>query len=358
VLSSDVAVIGGGAFGLWTARACLAAGLSVTVADRGRVGGGAGASATPTGALAAHMAAPWTPLKAFQWAALARMPDDIAALEAETGLPTGYARPGRLQPLEDAAARERAQARAAEARDLGHGAQTRVLDRPGGPWRAGWPADFGHGAVWDDASARLDPTALLPALRAACRQGGARLLDGWSFEGWSPGLAVFAQGELRARAAVIAAGWESFALTGVPGRPEHGQAARLAFAAPEGAPLVGAPGLWVVPQPDGTVGVGSTAERGRDDLQTDARLDAVLERARRFCPPLSGAPVLARWAGLRPRADSRAPVAGAVPGRPGLFVASGGWKIGLALAPAIGRGIAAMLAGADADLPEAFAPGA
>ena len=50
--ASDVLVIGGGAFGLWCARACLARGLSVAVADRSRAGGAQGASATPVGALA------------------------------------------------------------------------------------------------------------------------------------------------------------------------------------------------------------------------------------------------------------------------------------------------------------------
>ena len=35
-----------------------------------------------------------------------------------------------------------------------------------------------------------------------------------------------------------------------------------------------------------------------------------------------------RWAGLRPRARSRAPMLGAWPGRPGHFIANGGFKIG------------------------------
>ncbi|MGM0584769.1 MAG: NAD(P)/FAD-dependent oxidoreductase [Pseudomonadota bacterium] len=357
--ASDVAVIGGGAWGLWTARACLAAGLSVTVADRAHVGGGAGASATPVGALSPHMAAPWTPLKAFQFEALARMPKDVAALEAETGRRVGYARPGRLQPLETRAARARAETRAAEAREIWSEGRMQVLDGVGAVWSEGWLAPSAHGALHDDLSARIDPPALLAALRAACEAGGAQMLDGWTFLGWERGRAVFDRGEVGAQAAVIAAGAESFDhLPGVEGGAEHGQAARLALRAPEGAPLIGAPGLWIVPHADGTVGVGSTAERDRWDTETDAGLEAVLERARGLCPALGEAEVLARWAGLRPRAASRSPVIGPVPGRPGLFAATGGFKIGLALGATAGRALAEMLTGGAPGLPEAFRPGA
>ena len=51
--------------------------------------------------------------------------------------------------------------------------------------------------------------------------------------------------------------------------------------------------------------------------------------------PLAGAPVIARWAGVRPRAKTKSPVLGAWPGKPGHFVANGGFKIGFGMAPKI-----------------------
>jgi len=54
-------------------------------------------------------------------------------------------------------------------------------------------------------------------------------------------------------------------------------------------------------------------------------------------PALAGAPVRARWAGVRPRAKSRAPLLGAWPGRPGQFVANGGFKIGFGMAPKVAQ---------------------
>ncbi|MEO0683390.1 MAG: FAD-dependent oxidoreductase, partial [Pseudomonadota bacterium] len=331
--SEDVLVIGGGAFGLWTARACAARGLRVAVADAGRVGGLDGASATPIGALAPHLAAPWTPMKALQLRALLEMPARLGALQAETGIPCGYARLGRLQPLDDLAARERAEARAADAGAAwGGAARMRVLDPAGG----GWLSTPRFGALHDDLSARLDARATLGALRDGLLRAGGEALDGWRLNRVEPdGSARFDQGLRRAPCVVLAAGWQ--AVQGLPDaplpalEPEHGQAARLALSAPADAPLIGAPGLWIVPQADGTVAVGATSERGRRDLDVDAALDDVLARAAARVPALADAPVLERWAGLRPRLATRKPLIGPVTGRPGLWLAAGGFKIGLAL---------------------------
>ena len=47
--------------------------------------------------------------------------------------------------------------------------------------------------------------------------------------------------------------------------------------------------------------------------------------------------MLERWAGLRPRAATRAPILGAWPGRDGQFIANGGFKIGFGMAPKVAR---------------------
>lgn len=349
--ASDVVVIGGGAFGLWTALACLRRGMRVTVADRAEVGGPQAASATPVGALAPYGPERWTEAKAFQLRALAGLPEAMARLVAESGVSVGFARTGRAVPLPDAAARARAEAQVAAA--SAWDASGRMWIEDGGDW----VAPGGGGVLRDDLTARVDPPRLLAALRAACLASGAVLREGWAFRGWDGAEAAFDRGRIGARVCVLAAGAECFELVpGLAGGPVHGRAARLRLRAPEGAPVIGAPGLWVVPHADGTVAVGSTSDPGRGEGTDPAALDAVIDRARGLCPALASSPVLARWEGLRPRAASRRPVLGAVPGRPGLILATGGMGVGLALAPLLGEAAAALAAGEDPALPAGFAP--
>lgn len=346
-------VAGGGAFGLWTALACLRRGLRVAVADAGRVGGG-GASATPTGALAPHLPGRPDILKDLQARALAMLPDAIAALEAETGLSTGHGRPGRLVPLPDAASHARAEERLPRQR-AAWGEGCAIL----GPetWPEGWLA--APAAQFDPATGRLDGARLLAALRAACEARGAVMLDGRSLRATTPGPRGFAlsDGSWRAARLALATGSAAFAGAALPGGPEQGQAARLACRAPAGAPVIMHRGLWIIPHLDGTVGIGATAEVGRADLGVDAQLEELLARAPALCPLLAGAPVLSRWAGLRPRATSKDPVVGPLPGEPRVIAATGGQRLGLALAPACAEAAAGFLAGEDPrDWPERFRP--
>ncbi|MCB2149922.1 MAG: FAD-dependent oxidoreductase, partial [Rhodobacteraceae bacterium] len=86
-------------------------------------------------------------------------------------------------------------------------------------------------------------------------------------------------------------------------------------------PQIFADGVHVVPHADGTVGIGSTTERAYDDpAGTDDALEAVIARAEAAVPVLRHARVIERWAGVRPRARTRAPMLGPWPGRPGHYV--------------------------------------
>ena len=71
-------------------------------------------------------------------------------------------------------------------------------------------------------------------------------------------------------------------------------------------------------------------------------------------PALRDAKVLARWAGVRPRASSRAPLLGAWPGRPGHFLANGGFKIGFGMAPKIAEVMADLVLDGQDTIPVAF----
>jgi len=138
------------------------------------------------------------------------------------------------------------------------------------------------------------------------------------------------------------------------GNAVKGQAALLHFAAPD-SPQIFADGVHVVPHEDGTTGIGSTSEREFDNPgTTDAQLDEVIERAMAAMPVLHGARVIERWAGLRPRARSRAPILGAHPLHRGEFIANGGFKIGFGMAPKVAQVMADLvLEGRDA-IPDGF----
>jgi len=349
----DVLVIGAGAFGLSVARACLARGMSVCVAERQAPG--AGASGGLVGALAPHAPEAWDALKALQFDALVAMPDAIAALEAEAGIETGYAQVGRVVRLADEAARARAEARAeAAAERWGQAGRMAVLESPP-PAAVALFGDAPMGPVaWDSLTARISPRRYIEALAGAVRRGG-EIRTALTVENVMPGRALVAGEAIHARDVVLAAGPEALALAGRTGMGVKGQAALLAAALPAETPVFTAPGLYVVRQGPRHVAVGSTSEPDWTDLRTDARLEAVIEKARCLCPALAHAPVVERWAGLRPRTPSRWPVFGPVPDRPGVHLATGGFKIGLGIAHIVGDRVATMIADGREASPESAA---
>ncbi|EKD59622.1 MAG: Oxidoreductase, FAD-binding protein [uncultured bacterium] len=140
----------------------------------------------------------------------------------------------------------------------------------------------------------------------------------------------------------------------VVGAGVKGQALSLRYPAAT-LPQLFVDGLHVVPHVDGTVAVGSTSELTfADGAAVDGQLDALHDKAVMALPVLAGAEVVARWAGVRPRAKTRAPLLGAWPGRAGHFVANGGFKIGFGMAPKVAEVVVDLvLEGRDA-VPEGF----
>jgi glycine oxidase len=168
------------------------------------------------------------------------------------------------------------------------------------------------------------------------------------------GVAIAAEGP-EDGTVIHATGAPGLVATGL-GRGIKGQALLLAHTAPD-HPQVYADGLYIVPHADGTTAIGSTSELTWDDpASTDAQLDALHARAIALMPDLAGAPVLARWAALRPRAHTRQPVLGFWPDRPGHILANGAFKIGFGLAPSVASVIADLALNGAADIPQAFHP--
>lgn len=321
--SMDVTVRGAGIFGLTVAWACARRGARVQVVDP--FGPGAGASGGIVGALAPHVPENWNPKKAFQLDSLLMAEGFWQQVEALGGVSAGYGRTGRLQPVADDKALGLARARAEGAEALWQGRAVwevllvEAID-------TGFVPDTPSGyLIHDTLSARMFPRRACAALVAGLR-----------------GMGVEVVAEAPDRGAVVwATGWQGLRdlsdhLARPVGDGVKGQAVLFAHNAPL-APQVFVDGLHIIPHSDGSVAVGSTSERNFEEpTSVDAQCDDLIRRACDALPALADAQILERWAGVRPRARSRAPLLGAWPGRVGHYVANGGFKIGFGMAPKVG----------------------
>ncbi len=343
----DVLVVGAGVYGLAAALALARAGRSVRVLDR--LSPGSGASGGPVGALAPHAPDGWSERKALQRDALVAAEAYWRSVARESGLDPGYARPGRLMPLRTQAERARAEVRRAAAEAHWHSGSWRILSpEAAAAWLA--PEACPAGAVFETLTARLAPQRAVAALAAAVAARGGELEAPAEVVAVEADGVVLADGRrLQAALVVVAAGSESDAL--LPGRVEgvKGQALVLEASRVSDLPVIGDRGLWIVPHADGTAAVGSTSERAWTALGPDERGDALLEKARALCPRLADAPVVERWAGIRPRAAAGEPVVGWV--APGVLLASGGYKTGFATAPVVADLVARLASGEAAGRP-------
>jgi glycine oxidase len=337
----DVTVRGGGIFGLSCAWELCRRGAKVRLIETTRIG--AGSSGGLVGALAPHVPEKWNALKNFQFASLILAERFWSDVKEASGRDPGYARSGRLQPISDEAGLERARARATEAETLWQGKARWSVVRAEdfGDWAPRSPTGW---LIYDTLTARLHPRRAAEALVAAIEDAGGEIVIGaaenegkvlWATGHW--GLADLSRD-----------------LGKTVGMPVKGQAALLRLDRPE-APQYFADSTHAVPHIDGTVAIGSTTERDFDAAETtDAQIDAVLARAKAACPALADAPVIDRWAGLRPRARSRSPMLGEWPGRTGHFVANGGFKTGFGMAPRVSHVMADLVLDGRDDIPDGF----
>ena len=336
----DLTVRGGGAFGLCIAWEAARRGAKVRLIEAHRIG--AGASGGVVGALSPHVPENWNPKKQFQLESLLMAEGFWAEVTAASNLPTGYGRVGRLQPLANADTVALARKRHETALCLWQGqAEWQVVPATGAAWEPAAPSGW---LVHDTLSARLHPRMAGKALVAAIQAKGGEVIVG---EGPNEGPVIWATGFQ---------GLQD--LNADLGRPVgdgvKGQALLLGFDARH-APQLYADNLHIIPHADGTVAIGSTSEHSwQDECVTDGQLETVLQRALAALPCLADAPVLERWAGIRPRAKTKSPILGPWPGRQGHFVANGGFKIGFGMAPKVATTmIDLVLTGKDA-IPDGF----
>ena len=312
------------------------------VVEKRAVGGGS--SGGPVGALAPHSPDNWNPKKAFQLESLL-MSQDWWANAAETGgIDPGYARTGRIQPVPDRpGAEELARKRGRDAAVNWNGAADWSVAAADDAWH---PHSASGLVVRDTLSARINAAGAVRCLAEALRRSGCDVLEGAS-EGGASQFTVWATGH----EGLLRLNREFSAEIG---RGEKGQALLLDHDAAD-MPQIFCDGIHVVPHANGTTAVGSTSERHYTDPGTvDAGLERLHARAVRLVSAIRDSSVIARWAGIRPRSASRAPLLGRHPMRAGHFIANGGFKTGFGFAPLVGETMASLMLDNECRIPAEF----
>ena len=217
------------------------------------------------------------------------------------------------------------------------------------------------GAVYEDESAQLDSYRFNLALARGAELRGASIIHrevtGLITNGSAVSGVQTASGDLHCDAVVVAAGTWSRAFTPwlgfpVPVRPMKGERLLLNYPGEPLPVLISSPRRGhMISRTDGLTSVGSTG--GRDYDQRDlfageefdrqptesARLE-LLQRAIDVLPDLERAELVQQLAGSRPLSPDSKPIIGPVPGREGVFLATGHTTKGIHLGPVTGRIIA------------------
>jgi len=350
----DLIVIGAGIWGLSCAYACAKRGQSVAVFEAGTVG--QGASGGIVGAMAPHAPDGWNDKKQFQFEALDTAADFWAEVDAQSGLPSGYGRIGRLIPITT----ERDRGLAEQRREI---AKTVFLDKykwnvlENHPMLPTQTAPFG--VVHDEITARIHPAKAVASLAKTCQKQGVEIFEDRRVTGLDDHMVYGLWGEARADAIILAGGTEGFALldhhlgcsTGVGVK---GQAALLDYNLGD-VPQIYANGVYIIPHIGGVTTVGATSEKSwGQPYAIDEKLDVVLDKAYDLIPSLKAAPIVQRWAGLRPKSRRRHPMLGPIPEIEGVFCAMGAYTIGFGLAHKVGEVLADFAGGGTYDLPRNF----
>ena len=326
--------------GLTLAWHCLNLGASVRVIDPNGIANGA--SGGIVGALAPHVPEKWNTKKQFQLESLLYSQEFWRSVDSVSGLKSGYRRTGRLQPLMDESSLALAQKRKESADNLWKNFATWEIIDNSKDWELMSPTGLW---VFDTLSAIIQPRLACLSLAQALKNKGCKFL----LEGKNEGKVIWATG-------VHDLSRISRKLDNNFGSGVKGQAALFKLKKPNSAQLF-AETLHFIPHFDGTLAVGSTSERSFEHEGTnDDNLKTLILKASNILPELRGKDPIFTWANVRPRSRSRAPVLGKHPLFPSEFIMNGGFKIGLGMAPQMGKVFSEFLLLNENNIPSDFLP--
>jgi len=232
-----------------------------------------------------------------------------------------------------------------------------------------------HGGVLFGGDWSVDNRRYAAALRDAARSAKVRsvrdrVLEVRVSDGQVRGVRLAGGGDIDAARVVVAAGYWSGAVGGLPDalrtvvRPVKGQLLRLRH--PAGVPpvlshtiraIVRGTDVYLVPRADGELVVGATQEeRGPDQTVTAGAVHDLLHDAMSVLPVTSELILAETCAGLRPGTPDNGPVVGWC-GPEGLLLATGHYRNGILMSPVTADAAVALLAGqAPAPQWEPFTP--
>jgi glycine oxidase len=355
-VSTDVIVVGGGVIGTAIAWRAAAAGLDVTLVDPRRDDG---ASLVAAGMLAPVSESVFgeEALLRLNLLAVRRFPTFAAELEERTGQHIGLRQEGTLavayDPGDHAALLRLTEFRRSVGLDAAEldSRAVRKLE----PFLT--PEVRGGALFAGDWS--VDNRRYLAALRQAAQDAGVRTVPGQvsRITGPPAGADLAGGGTVSGATVVVAAGWGSAGLAGLPGRlaevvrPVKGQLLRLRLPAAMPPVLshtvratVRGTDVYLVPRADGELVVGATQEeRGPDQTVTAGAVHDLLRDALSVLPVLSELVLAETCAGLRPGTLDNGPLVG--PAGAGLLLATGHYRNGILLSAVTADATVAWLTG-------------
>jgi len=392
----DVVIAGAGVIGLASALALLEAGRSVRVIDAGRIGGGSshGNCGTITPSHAPPLAAPGVIAKALRWMLMPDAPLYVqprfdpalwrwlwrfagrcntrhwnAGAQAKAvllndsrgrltqwvrdyALDCEFSETGHDYVYRDARAFELGRAQMPLLAGLG--VMATAIDGAAYPAQEPAVKPGVAGAIRFDGDAALRPDRFVAQLARAVRERGGVIDEHrglLSLAADADGITVqTTQGALRGRDAVLALGAWSPQLADAVGVPalrramQPGKGYSITYSRPAlvpKRPLVLRERAVCVTAWGSGFRLGSTMEfSGFDDSLNPRRLAALERGAREYLHQPVGAQRREQWCGWRPMSCDDIPIIGAVPGRQGLWLATGHGMMGVGMSAGTGQLIA------------------
>ncbi len=342
----NVGIVGGGLIGVALAVALREHGATVTVLERGRLGGEASSSAG--GILGAQTeSTPQAPPLALLLAARAAAIDWAERLEHDGHGPTGLSRRGVVKlAFDDAALAELATLARWHAE---HGATAQMVSAAQLAELVPGSSPELRGGLFFADDAHLEPALYVAAAVAHARALGVTLCEDTPVRACgADGAGGFIDADARRmlfdRVVVAAGSWSTALLPAgsLDVKPIRGQMIELRVPERPFGPVVIGAGVYSIPRADGRVVLGSTMEDVGHRRGVDAAgMHTLLTGALRSVPALAPAEFVRTWSSFRPHSPG-----GLVAGPtevPALYAFTGHHRNGILLARETALRLAAQL---------------